>query len=575
MDTSLFLISGFFQPYRLFAFFCYTLASWRITLRFLHFFQQDEYDNVRFLRWWLRNRSFERRASITSLVLFILSSLFIWFISRFYINLSPDSTLWTVANVIFGTGYAAVAAAGFSQRFSQAKKPLVLTSRAKRIFLFSLVIQLFVLHLVERIIRILILTMFDIFSVVFIFSDYYAFFIAFFLCIQSIPITLVTANVLLKPLELCVRRKYIREAKEILARVNPSVIGITGSYGKTSTKHILAHILECHARTLATPGSVNTGMGITRVIRERLHDDCDYFIVEMGAYGIGSIRHLCRLTPPKVAVVTGVGLAHLERFKSIETVARAKAELPEALPAGGIAVLNGDNPYCRNMTNDLEVKSYFYGEKSQTGRLDCRLVSAQTSRNGTQCRFELDNQTYEVLLPLFGKHSALNATAALLTGYLLGVPALTAIAAMKDVPQIAHRLVVNREPAGITTIDDAYNSNPDGFLNALEVLRDQPGNRKFLITPGMVELGEKEAEEHRRIAAFAAGICTVIVLIAPQRIPSLRAGLLENGFSTENLYEFDSLREARTWLDGQLQTGDVVLFENDLPDLYESPSAFA
>src|SRR5206468_4274303 len=116
-----------------------------------------------------------------------------------------------------------------------------------------------------------------------------------------------------------------------LQRLNPVVIGVTGSYGKTSVKHILGHVLETAGPTLITPGSVNTAMGIARVIRERLAPHHRYFVVEMGAYGIGSISRLCALTPPKIGIISAIGKAHYERFRSLEAVARAKFELAEAV----------------------------------------------------------------------------------------------------------------------------------------------------------------------------------------------------------------------------------------------------
>jgi len=195
--------------------------------------------------------------------------------------------------------------------------------------------------------------------------------------------------------------------------------------------------------------------------------------------------------------------------------------------------------------------------------------------NGTRMTLAYGGKEYEIELPLYGAHQAVNAAAAFLASVLLGVPPVIAVSALKTVSAIAHRLVVNRGAKSIIFIDDSYNSNPTGFLNALEVLRDIPGDRKILVTPGMVELGAKSEEEHARVAPLAAQVCGLICLIRPQRIPTLRAALLRCNFSEENLFEFDSLRAARAWLENHLRKGDVVLFENDLPDLYESPSAFA
>jgi len=528
------------------------VAFIQILRRFLHFFQQEEYDNLRFLHWWIRSRSFEKRATGTALALALAGGLVGLWVDR-------------IPEMVAGLSVLLLSFAGWSHRKREAKKPLVMTSRARRIFVLAWVVLMMGWIGGLQCIRVYIPTAFFFASL----------FLSASLSIQLIPVTLVAANGLLFPFESRIQKTYLREAKEILRRVNPTIIGITGSYGKTSTKHILAHILANHAPTLATPGSVNTLMGITRIIRERLRDEHRYFIVEMGAYKIGSIKTLCELTPPHLAIVTAVGLAHLERFKSVETVAQAKSELPRSLSPDGIAVLNGDDPHCRNMGNHLPTMAFFYGRTENAGPLHCRLLRVETLPQGTHCVLAFDGKEYEIGLPIFGAHQAMNAAAAFLAAVRLGVPAVTALAALRNLPPIAHRLEVQTGAEGITIIDDSYNSNPIGFLNALETLRDLPGERKILVTPGMVELGAKEAEEHARVAAFAAHMCHRICLIRPQRVPTLRSALLQNGFSVDNLSEFDSLRDAQGWLTGQLRRGDVVLYENDLPDLYESPSAFA
>ena len=294
----------------------------------------------------------------------------------------------------------------------------------------------------------------------------------------------------------------------------------------------------------------------------------------MGAYGIGSIRRLCDFTPPKAALVTAVGYAHYERFKSIETVTEAKSELVQALPEDGIAVLNGDDPNCRKMALKTKAHVIFYGRLLNNGALHCRLVSDQLTPDGLQCDIEYMGKNYSFTVPIYGKHQALNATGAFLLAVSLGVPAITAIAALKTVPSINHRLAVQKGADGITMIDDAYNSNPAGFRNALDVLQILPGNRKILVTPGMVELGNRMDEEHALLGEYAATICSDICLIAAGRIRAFKEALLKKGFLEQNLHEFTTLNDAREWMKTELKPGDVVLFENDLPDLYETAKPF-
>ncbi|MDP8245756.1 MAG: UDP-N-acetylmuramoyl-tripeptide--D-alanyl-D-alanine ligase [Candidatus Hinthialibacter antarcticus] len=531
----------------------FCVASWTITKRFLHFFQQEEYDARRFLYWWIASNSFERRATIFALI-FTLCSLY----------LIPESYfLFMAASCLFAS---IIALFGATNRPANTKKPLVMTARATRIFTLAIGLQIFSL----------------IFG-----STYFAsalnqyctlpylpvtlFFIA--LSFILVPMFIVIANGLLVPYESLNQKKFYKEAQAILLDRDTVLIGITGSYGKTSIKQILAHILNAHAPTLATPGSVNTVMGIARIIREKLTRDHEYFIVEMGAYGVGSIQRLCQFTPPKVGIVTAVGVAHFERFKSQKTIFEAKSELPQALPEDGFVILNGDDPFCRRMAERTKAKALFYGTDRDAGALDCCLSDYELTADGIRCCFEYQDGSHQVTLPIYGLHQAMNAAGAFLTAMQLGVAPLTAIAALKSMPPIDHRLVVQKSAGGVTIIDDAYNSNPTGFENALDVLRILPGQRKILVTPGMVELGDREDAEHQRLAPKIAESCDIICLVAPQRVQSLVDALTQQ-VQGDGLKLFSTLQEAREFLNQNLKPGDVVLYENDLPDLYESRQAF-
>lgn len=187
---------------------------------------------------------------------------------------------------------------------------------------------------------------------------------------------------------------------------------------------------------------------------------------------------------------------------------------------------------------------------------------------------ELNGKAFSLQLPLFGKHQAHNAAGAFLLAVKLGVPPVSAVASLQQMQPVAHRLVVTKDSAGVITIDDAYNSNPDGFRSALDVLQMMPGKRKLLVTPGMVELGERSEEEHKKIAEFAAKACDWIVIVAGKRIPEFKEALIQHGMAPKNIIERSTLDDARDWLNYHVTEGDVVLFENDLPDLYETPAAF-
>lgn len=521
-------------------------AAWFVALRYLHFYQQEEYDSGRFLAWWLSQQAFEKRVTLFS-ILMILAS--------FYIPLGDE------AIVAAGVFSVVMIVLGWSNRPANVKKALVMTDRARRIFLVGMVLLLLSMLTLSRV-----LIQLDVGLMT-------ANALSFALGLIFIPLSICIGNLALFPLEYFVQRGFRSDAVRKLNEIAPTVIGITGSYGKTSTKQILAHILDAHEPTLGTPGSVNTVMGITRVIRERLKPEHRYFISEMGAYGIGSIKRLCDLTPPRIAIVTAVGWAHYERFKSLEAVATAKSELPQSVPEDGFAVLNGDYPHVRGMESVTPGCVYFYGEDVEAGRLDCRIVSSQVTPEGLTCVFEYEGQQHTIQMPVYGKHMVLNAAAAFLTAMKVGVAPVTAIAALRTLPQVDHRLVVS-SANGITVIDDAYNSNPVGFANALEVLSVLPGGKKIVVTPGMVELGAREDEEYRAIAPHIAKAADVVLLVAAHRIPALYEALLENGMTDDSVKRFGRLDEARACLDTIISPGDVVLYENDLPDLYENVVPF-
>ena len=392
---------------------------------------------------------------------------------------------------------------------------------------------------------------------------------------QALPFLLVFANKLLEPFEERVKAKFRQEAIDKFAELQPKVIAITGSFGKTSTKHILSHILGAAAPTLATPGSVNTDMGITRVIRESLTAEHQFFIVEMGAYGPGSIARLCRLTPPDVGLITAVGAAHYERFKTLETVARAKFEIAEATFANsGKMVVNKDGIEAGLLNERLHAVQGDYQLVGAEG--DIKLKSYISTPDGVEVTIEAEGEEHILKCPLFGEHQAGNVVTAAATARSVGLPWSAIKGALASVPQIRYRLEVSKSVSGPTLINDAYNSNPVGFASALEtldVLREN-GGRRILVTPGMVELGAMHDEEHARLGALAAKHCDIILIVTPDRIPTFVKGLEKANDGSVTVMTFAKQEDAEKWAKANWKVGDAVLFENNLPDLYEAEVSF-
>ena len=515
-------------------FLAFLLFSLRRLMTYLHIYQQEEYQPIRFLRWMVTSRSFDKRASIVILLFGAL---------EWTIRLSGE----------IGAGFvvASLLAIAWSEKDPRAasKKRLVMTDRASRIYwiAFTLLAAAGTLYTLPGVPL-----------------------LAWILPVHFIPVALAIANLLLTPYERHVQQGFWNEAHQKLQTLKPMVIGITGSYGKTSTKHLLGHILEMQAPTLITPGSVNTPMGIARIVRERLGAHHRFFVCEMGAYGPGSIARLCRLAPPDVAVLTAFGMAHYERFKSLETVAKAKLELAES-----VATRQGEVIFYEQVLESAEARE-FQGRYARTivvgGGSDAsfQLRDAIQTTEGIQVKITWNGQEYQLRAPLYGQHHIGNMAVAFATACSLGIAPADAITALASVPQIAHRLELKSGVNGSRLIDDAYNSNPVGFASGLRLLDElnATGGRRVLVTPGMVELGTAHNEEHYRIGVLAARYVDVLLPVLPERIRRLTEGFVEVS-ETGIVIPCRDLTAAQSWLNENLRPDDIVLMENDLPDLYE------
>lgn len=517
----------------IFTFIAFMGFALRRLLTYLHMFQQEEYDGPRFIQWVIHHRVFDRKASA---ILFMAGLL--WFF-----GLPPFLQTFLVV--------APLALLTYTEKDPRkdSKKKLAMTDRAKRILIVAFILALTPGALV-------------------LLTDMPWIWIA---GVQALPLLLVLANIILQPYEDITQNRYWVEAHNKLMALSPTVIGITGSFGKTSVKHILAHVLSSAAPTLATPGSVNTPMGISRIIRESLDERVKYFIVEMGAYGPGSIARLCRLAPPNHAIITAIGHAHYERFKSLEAVAQTKFEL------AGSAIAREGKVIATEKTVRFPASSEIY-HTHQTqfvlcgsdGAVDVKVKDIKQKMEGLEIKLIWGDKNTTLKVPLFGIHHGMNVTLAYAMAVSLGLEPDDVRIALKSTPQIPHRLEVKQTSKGALIIDDAYNSNPAGFYAALDLL-DFIGAKKrsILITPGMVELGKAHDEVHRQIGAYAAGTCDICIAIQPARIPTFIEGFEGANRGGVQLLQMETFDEAQRWLGENMTADDVVLLENDLPDLYE------
>jgi UDP-N-acetylmuramoyl-tripeptide--D-alanyl-D-alanine ligase len=308
-------------------------------------------------------------------------------------------------------------------------------------------------------------------------------------------------------------------------------------------------------------------MGVTRHIREDLVAGHRYMVVEMGAYGVGSIRALCDLTPPAAGIITAVGDAHLERFGSTENIVRAKSELAQAVRAGGLLVVNADSPNALRIaeaSTHLDVR--LYGQQ-YAGKLATRVDAVQFSRRGTTFVLRTAERAYDCSTPLLGRPIIGNLAGAFTLATALGVDPDVAVASFRTLAPVSNRLEL-AEDAGVTWIRDAYNSNQYGFRAALEVAAALPAGRRILVTPGVIELGTEQQSVNRTLSREAAGVCDMTLVVSDTNRVAFEEGHSEAG-RRERLVTVPNRAEAFRWLHDHLQEGDVVILENDLPDLYE------
>jgi UDP-N-acetylmuramoyl-tripeptide--D-alanyl-D-alanine ligase len=384
---------------------------------------------------------------------------------------------------------------------------------------------------------------------------------------------LTVANSLNRPVEARVRRGFLRQARRRMDAVSPLVIAVAGSYGKTSTKHVLAHLLEQYGPTLATPKSFNTLMGVSRTINDVLEDRHRTFLVEMDAYAPGEIASICALVRPSHALITSVGPQHLERFGSLERIEDALYETLDALPADGFGVVYAGDPATAALAERARSagrRVVRYGIAGDAADLDVVADAVHVTGRGTRFtwRWAAEGLSHDVAVPLLGRHQALNVSAALATVHRLGLPLEPALAALSSLRPVDHRLQPVATGNAITVIDDSYNANPVGVHNALEVLAQLEAGQRILVTPGLVELGAVEDEENRRYGEHAASVCDHVIVVDARPGRALREGLRRGGMADASVHVVRSLAEATAVIGRIAGAGDAVLFANDLPDTY-------
>lgn len=378
------------------------------------------------------------------------------------------------------------------------------------------------------------------------------------------PIFVPFVHLIMLPLEKAIAKKYVFQAKSKLKKCSDDLIriGITGSFGKTSTKYILNSILSQKYKVCMSPHSFNTLPGLCKVVNDYLTLDDQVLIAEMGARNKGDIKELCDLISPKYAIITGVGNQHLSTFKTEENILQSKFELVESLKdKGGFVVFNGQDDGAKKLYDRCD-----FVDKYLAGTNESRVVAKDFSfdENGTDIAFKIDEKSYKVHTRLVGSHNVQNILLCAEMACRLGVSGEQIVKGIEELQPIPHRLEIIKTDTNII-LDDSYNSSVQGYKVALDVLSKMPG-RKIVVTPGLVELGGKEYEENKNYGLALSKIADKVIIVNNVNFNAIKEGLDEGKF--DDIYQAPTLESAKKLMQDFIEPKDTILFENDLPDNY-------
>ena len=504
-----------------------------------HYFQLESYQYHGFFKTLLRNPLHAFLPGIAACALAFLLGLVFSLLNRISLSLAAGLVL----PVSLGLGLL------LGRLFSvkNAKKKMVFTPRLKRLYGVSFVVLALLSFFSHRLLG------------------------ETLGCLWALllPLWVALSGLLAWPMEKVITECYFQDARRKLLS-DPSLIriGITGSYGKTTVKHILGTILSEKYPVLYTPASFNTPMGVTRTIREKLLPSHRVFIAEMGARHVGDIKELCRLVKPQYGLITSVGPQHLDTFKTVERVAGTKYELIEALPEENSHSFFWDDGAFLTQMNQKTRKPHSLAGNHPDG-CACWYDGLSSGPDGSTFRLHFaDGTAVDCQTVLLGRVNVQNITLAAMAARELGLTQQQIARGISRIKPVKHRMEILRNPGGFTVIDDAFNANPVGAQEAMNIISEFPG-RKIVITPGMVELGSQEAELNRAFGRQIAQAADIAIIIGKNRVKPILEGLKEAGMPENRVHQVDSLQDSTLLLHQLVKPGDVVLYENDLPDHYQ------
>lgn len=507
------------------------------TLKALHMLQQNWYnDGNRYLKWITNNKK----------------RVFLWYDAIYVLflglNFFIDNNFLMVTIFIYYLGLTYLL--NQVQKKEQLKKPLDFTKRIRR-----LCYTIFIIYLIP------------ILSICLEYNHQYIgyyYFIIGSLIYFNYHIVYM-ANIINIPIEKGVYLYYKNKAtKKLKAMDKLKVVGITGSYGKTSTKNVVNEILNEKYISFPTPKNFNTNYGLIRTINEYIDKYNDYFIAELGAFRKGDIKSRSRIVKPKYGILTKIGTAHLETFGSIENITKGKFELIESLPKDGIAILNKDDGYQINYQIKNTCKVLWFAIYNKTA--DVYADNIKYSHEGMSFDVHMNNKKYSFKTKLLGEANIYNILAGITLANELGLKAEEIERGISKIKAVEHRLEL-KSFGRIHYIDDAYNSNEIGSKMALDVLKLMPG-KKVVITPGMIELGSKQYESNYNFGTFIADTADLTILVGTEQTKPIQDGLKFKNYNQDKLIILNDVKEAINIAQNYFKEDVYILLENDLPDIF-------
>ena len=513
----------------------------------MHMLQQNLYnENNRYLKWIRKNIT--KAFSIFDLVPIII------FVVILFVNDKETIDFLLIGSmfIYLFNFYREIQ----KNKANQNKIPLKGTGRIKRLFLTNFVLHGVVVFFTYK------------FSLNHDYKMEGIFLIILALMMFFRYIVIYISNILNAPLNSIIYYYYYNKAKKKLKEnSNLQVVGVTGSYGKTSCKNILQEILSSKYITRATPKNYNTPYGLMLTINNNLDKFDEILIAEMGAYRPGRIKNLCDFVEPKYGILTVIGEAHLETFKSRENIQKTKFELIESLPSDGVAILNIDDPYQvkYNLRNKVKVK--WIGIDNNKADVYATNIKCSSKGMSFTCHIK-DKDSIQLETRLLGEYNIYNILAAVALAIEMNVDIEDIKSSVHALRSTEHRLEL-KKVGKIFMLDDAYNSNPVGANGALDVLSSMPGT-KVVVTPGMVELGKKEAEENYKLGKKISEVCDYVILVGKKKTVDIQKALKDSKFDNDKIFIINKVMDAYQICEALKENNKDIycLFENDLPDIY-------